>query len=106
MLEKLYMDVLSRYLTQDQVITLKMLVWLLQVHKTVKIERLAAHFSLPIKYESRRKRIQRLLKLDRLSVSLLWLRLFWFLCGNGVYTDSFFSKILLKVFPSKYFTIL
>jgi hypothetical protein len=34
------------------------------------------------------------------------LRLFWFLCGNGVYTDSFFSKIVLKVFPSKHFMIL
>jgi hypothetical protein len=33
-------------------------------------------------------------------------RLFWFLCVNGVYTDSFFSKIALKVFPSKHFTIL
>ncbi|MBC1196290.1 hypothetical protein H0901_13745 [Microcystis aeruginosa BLCCF158] len=33
-------------------------------------------------------------------------RLFWFLCGNGVYTDSFFSKIVLKVFPSKHFMIL
>lgn len=72
MLEQFYLDVLSRYLTQDQVITLSMLVWLIQAHKTVKIERLAAHFSLPIKYESRRKRIQRFLKLDRLSVSALW----------------------------------
>ncbi len=26
--------------------------------------------------------------------------------GNGVYTDSFFSKIVLKVFLGKYFTIL
>ncbi|GCA73625.1 hypothetical protein MiTe_00443 [Microcystis aeruginosa NIES-2520] len=33
-------------------------------------------------------------------------RLFWFLCGNEVYTDRFFSKIVLKVFPSKHFTIL
>ena len=32
--------------------------------------------------------------------------LFWFLCGNGVYTDSFFSKIVLKVFASKHFMIL
>ena len=23
-------------------------------------------------------------------------RLFWFLCGNEIYTDSFFSKIALK----------
>ena len=32
-------------------------------------------------------------------------RLFWFLCGNEVYTDSLFNKIVLKVFPSKHFTI-
>jgi len=32
--------------------------------------------------------------------------LFWFLCGNEVYTDSFFPKIVLKVLPSKHFTIL
>jgi Mg-chelatase subunit ChlD len=32
-------------------------------------------------------------------------RLFWFLCGNEVYTDSLFNKIVLKVFPSKHLTI-
>ena len=32
-------------------------------------------------------------------------RLFWFLCGNEVYTDSFFDKIVLKVLPHKHFTI-
>jgi hypothetical protein len=73
MLNQLYLDVISRYLTQDQVITLEILVWLIQAHKTIKIERLAAYFPLPIKYESRRRRIQRFLKLERLSVSLLWL---------------------------------
>jgi hypothetical protein len=31
--------------------------------------------------------------------------LFWFLCGNEVYTDSFFDKIVLKVLPDKHFTI-
>jgi hypothetical protein len=31
--------------------------------------------------------------------------LFWFLCGNEVYTDSFFRKIVLKVLPNKHFTI-
>ena len=33
------------------------------------------------------------------------LGLFWFLCGNEVYTDSLFNQIVLKVFPSKHFTI-
>jgi hypothetical protein len=32
-------------------------------------------------------------------------RLFWFLCGNEVYTDTFFRKIALKVLPDKHFTI-
>jgi hypothetical protein len=72
MLQELYRTVVSRYLSPDQLITLEILVWLIQVHKNVKIERLAAHFSLPIKYESRRRRIQRFLKLNTLSVVLLW----------------------------------
>jgi hypothetical protein len=71
MLQELYRTVVSRYLSPDQLITLEILVWLIQVHKNVKIERLAAHFSLPIKYESRRRRIQRFLKLNTLSVVLL-----------------------------------
>ena len=33
------------------------------------------------------------------------IRLFWFLCGNEVYTDGFFVKIALKVLPDKHFTI-
>ena len=57
MLEESYRSILSRYLNQDQLITLEMLVWLIQIHKNVKLERLAAYFSLPIKYESRRRRI-------------------------------------------------
>jgi hypothetical protein len=34
MLNQLYLDVLSRYITRDQVITLAILVWLIQAHKT------------------------------------------------------------------------
>jgi cobalamin biosynthesis Mg chelatase CobN len=37
------------------------------------------------------------------DVNTTWL--FWFLCGNEVYTDSFFDKIVLKVLPDKHFTI-
>lgn len=73
MLNPLYRSPLSRYLTDEQLITLEILVYLIQTYKQVKIERLAAYFPLPIKYESRRRRIQRLLKLPALSVSLLWL---------------------------------
>ena len=53
-------------------ITLEILVWLLQVHKQIRIERLAAHFPLPILFESRRRHIQRFLKLSVLSIPLIW----------------------------------
>lgn len=55
-----------------QLITLKMLVWLLQHQKQVRIERLAAALPLPIQQNSRRRHLQRFLSLNTLSVVLLW----------------------------------
>ncbi len=49
-----------------------MLVWLLQFHKQVRIERLAVCLALPILYESRRRHVQRFLALPQLSIPLLW----------------------------------
>jgi hypothetical protein len=49
------------------------------------------------------KNIQRLK--EQLAGKRDILGLFWFLCGNEVYTDSFFDKIVLKVLPDKHFTI-
>jgi hypothetical protein len=68
MLPQLYRVPLSSQLTPAQLLTLEILVWLLQVHKQVKLERLAAHFPLPILFESRRRHIQRFLKLSVLSI--------------------------------------
>ena len=45
-------------LTNSQLQTLKILVWLLTIQKTVKLERFAASFPLLIKSESHRKHIQ------------------------------------------------
>lgn len=72
MLPTFYQTLLQKYLTQSQLITLKMLVWLLQQQKQVKIERLAATLPLPIQQNSRRRHLQRFLNLDALSVVLLW----------------------------------
>ncbi len=72
MLPIFYQDQLQKYLSQSQLITLKLLVWLRQSHKQVKIERLAATLPLPIQQNSRRRHIQRFLSLKRLSVVLLW----------------------------------
>src|SRR4028119_1339055 len=72
MLPIFYQAQLEKYLSQSQLITLKLLVWLLQNQKQVKIERLAATLPLPIQQNSRRRHIQRFLNLTKLSVVILW----------------------------------
>jgi hypothetical protein len=72
MLPELYRTSLKNQLSQAQFLTLEILIWLLQVHKQVKIERLAAHFPLPILFESRRRHLQRFLKLSVLSIPIIW----------------------------------
>jgi hypothetical protein len=67
-----YQTLLEKYLTPVQLITLKMLVWLLQTQNQVRLERLAATLPLPIQQNSRRRHLQRFLTLDALSVVLLW----------------------------------
>ncbi|GBE91957.1 IS4 family transposase [Nostoc cycadae] len=72
MLASFYQNFLEKYLNKAQLITLKMLVWLLQNQKQVRIERLAATLPLPIQQNSRRRHLQRFLTLNALSVVLLW----------------------------------
>src|ERR671932_290610 len=75
MLPIFYQAPLQKYLSETQLITLKVLVWLLSNQKQVKIERLAATLPLPIQQNSRRRHIQRFLNLTQLSVVILWLPL-------------------------------
>jgi hypothetical protein len=72
MLPQFYLDYLKTYLPDSELLTLQILVWLLQAHRQVRIERLASSFPYPIKCESRRKKIQRFLILPKLSLPLLW----------------------------------
>jgi hypothetical protein len=53
MLPQFYQTHLQNYLSESQLITLKLLVWLLQSQKQVKIERLAATLPLPLQLNSR-----------------------------------------------------
>lgn len=59
-------------LNPTQYSTLEILVTLLQSYRTVQLEKLAAFFAQPIAYESRRRNLQRFLKLPQLSAKLLW----------------------------------
>lgn len=72
MLPEFYLNCLKSQLSVSQLLTLEMLVWLLQFHKQVRLERLAACFPSPILYESRRRHVQRFLTLPQLSITLLW----------------------------------
>ena len=72
MLPQFYQAHLQKYLTSSQLLNLKLLVVVLQLHKQIRIERLATLLPLPLLYESRRRHIQRFLKLPCLSVSLIW----------------------------------
>ena len=47
MLPSFYQQHFQKYLTSTQLETLKILIWLLQTHKSVKIEKLASYFPLP-----------------------------------------------------------
>lgn len=72
MMPSFYHEILQKYLTPTQLLTLQMLVWLLQSQKQVRIERLAATLQLPILQNSRRRHIQRFLQLPALSILVLW----------------------------------
>ena len=53
MLPQFYLDYLKAYLPSSEFLTLQILVWLLQVHRQVRIERLASSFPYPIKLLAR-----------------------------------------------------
>jgi hypothetical protein len=72
MLPSFYHDLLEKYLSPTQLLTLQMLVWLLQSQKEVRIERLAATLQLPMLQSSRRHHIQRFLQIKALSILVLW----------------------------------
>ena len=69
-LPKLYSQYLSQYFTVKQLLILEILVCQLQIYKKVTIEGLATHLVMPILLESKRRHIQRVLKLEAFSRAL------------------------------------
>lgn len=62
----------TQYLNPRQFQTLSLLISTLNQCRQVKIERLATYFPLPILFESRRRHLQRFLRLKSFCVSLIW----------------------------------
>lgn len=67
-----YQTTLQTHLTDQQYLTLQLLLCLLQVHRQVKLSVLASVFPQPIHYDSRKRNLQRFLILPQLSIKLLW----------------------------------
>jgi hypothetical protein len=72
MLPAFYQSCFQNVLTPTQYTMLRILVLLLQFHKSVTIEKLATVFPQPILFESRRRSIQRFLLVPNLSIKVLW----------------------------------
>jgi hypothetical protein len=70
-----YQSHLKQQLKPAQYLLLMLVVQLLQVVKQVKLETLATHLPLPIRFESRRRKLQRFLSLPQFCVEQLWLPL-------------------------------
>lgn len=72
MLPEFYQKHLKSQMSLADYIFLKILLHLLQSIKKVNLEKLASALPLPIKFESRRKRIQRFLSLPNLTIEKVW----------------------------------
>lgn len=72
MIPDFYRKHLKSQLTLAEYTLLKILLCLLQSIKKVNLEKLANALPLPIKFESRRKRIQRFLSLPNLTIEKIW----------------------------------
>jgi len=85
MIAKQYQNLIRNELSHATYLFLTLLVASLQVLKQVKLERLAEALPLPILFESRRKKLQRFLKLEALNIETLW-----FPCVTAL-LDEFFT---------------
>ena len=72
MLPEFYHQCISQLLTTRQYATLRIVVLMLQSYGTIQIEKLAALLPIPIKYQSRRRHLQRFLGLPELTTKCIW----------------------------------
>jgi hypothetical protein len=71
MFPQFYQNHLEKQLKPAEYQTLKALVYMLQSHRQVSIELLTFFWPYPIQFESRRRSLQRFLKLDCLNIESL-----------------------------------
>ena len=57
MLPQSYQTIFRKHLSEQQYLTLEILLFLIQEHRQVKLSKLASLFPQPIKYESRKRNL-------------------------------------------------
>ena len=72
MLPEFYHKCLEQLLTPRQYTTLRIVVLMLQSYRMIQIEKLASLLPIPIKYQSRRRHLQRFLVLPQLTTKCIW----------------------------------
>lgn len=82
-----YQDHIVKHLNKPQYYMLMILISLISEHRWVRLEELANLFPQPIKFESRRKKLQRFLSLPALNLETIWFPIL--------------SQLLLFVFENK-----
>jgi hypothetical protein len=75
MLPKSYQNQLKSQVDERTYLLIEIVINLLQAVKTVNLEKLATFLPMPILFESRRRKIQRFLKLPGLTIENLWVPL-------------------------------
>ena len=72
MLLEFYHKCLEQLLTPRQYTTIRIVVLMLQSYRIIQIEKLASLLPIPIKYQSRRRHLQRFLVLPQLTTKCIW----------------------------------
>lgn len=72
MLPEFYHKCISQLLTPRQYATLRIIILILQSYRIIQIEKLASILPIPIKYQSRRRHIQRFLVIPQLTTQCIW----------------------------------
>ena len=72
MIPESYQTTLRAHLSENQYLTLQLLLLLIQAHRQVKLSVLARVFPQPIQYQSRKRNLQRFLALPQLTIKGLW----------------------------------
>lgn len=72
MLPASYQTIFRKHLSEQQYLTLEVLLLLIQAYRQVKLSTLASLFPQPIQYQSRKRNLQRFLVIPRLGIKWLW----------------------------------